>query len=177
MWTLSVPTVIVESGRCEVRLLVRRELPRPVRAKREAACIRLRKAADYELLRATKSCSVGGASRAHFLSSRGLALGAWETLLDLILCITEEKQTRLQRYHMYYIHAPHTLEVQACRVGSLRNAHKLLLCTLFPTRHLEVCGLFRRWSGASCGWETHEDLEAIVDTPLQGCQCAYHEDS
>ncbi|KAF6240164.1 hypothetical protein HO173_001774 [Letharia columbiana] len=29
LWTLSVPTVIVESGRCEVRLLVRRELPRP----------------------------------------------------------------------------------------------------------------------------------------------------
>lgn len=136
--------------------------------------IRLRKAADYEILRATKLCSVGGAhlvpdpdeSRAHFLFSRGLALGAWEILLDLILCITEEQQTRLQRYHIYYIHAPHTLDVQACRVGSLRNAHKLLPCTLFPTRHLEVCGLFRRWSGSSCGWETHEDLEAIVDAPF-----------
>lgn len=36
----------------------------------------------------------------------------------------------------------------------------------FSTRHLEISGLLRRWSCASCGWETHEDLEAIVKTPF-----------
>ena len=31
---------------------------------------------------------------------------------------------------------------------------------------LEIRSLFWRWSSASCGWKTHEDLEAVVDTPF-----------
>lgn len=31
---------------------------------------------------------------------------------------------------------------------------------------LDVRSLLRRWSSAACRWQTHEDLEAVVDTPF-----------
>ena len=41
-----------------------------------------------------------------------------------------------------------------------------ILFSHLPIRDLNFCSLLRRRSGASRGWEPHEDLETVIDTPF-----------